>query len=390
MDSREYSREFFLGQGGPLYRFYLRARLAGKPTLTARRIVFFALLAWLPPLILSAAAGNAIGGVKVPFMFDIANHIRLLVSLPLLVMSELLVDARLRKVVEGFVKSGIVASEEIPRFDAIIVSILRWRDSAVIEAALAATTLTVAHRHWFDSQLQTISTWQAVPANDGLRLTAAGFWYAWISMSLFQFLVLRWFFRWSLWSILLWRVSHLRLRLLATHPDHAGGLSFLTMSGFAFAPMAVALSTLLSGIAAGKIFFEGATLVSFQTEFIAFVVLMIVIALGPLCVFSSHLMQAKLQGWHDYGELAGRYVEEFDRKWNRKDAPDEELLGSADIQSLADMGNSYGFVAQMRFVPFDRSTLIALAGASILPLLPLALTIIPFNELVAKLLGAVF
>ena len=47
--------------------------------------------------------------------------------------------------------------------------------------------------------------------------------------------------------------------------------------------------------------------------------------------------------------LAARYAREFDRKWLRGGAPaDEPLLGSGDIQSLADLGNSYEVVKEMQ------------------------------------------
>jgi hypothetical protein len=40
-----------------------------------------------------------------------------------------------------------------------------------------------------------------------------------------------------------------------------------------------------------------------------------------------------------------RYVREFDHEWLRGGAPaDDALIGSADIQSLADLGNSFDVV----------------------------------------------
>ena len=53
-----------------------------------------------------------------------------------------------------------------------------------------------------------------------------------------------------------------------------------------------------------------------------------------------------------YGTLANKYVTEFDEKWMGDEKTDEQLLGTADIQSLADLGNSYAGVRDMRIVPF--------------------------------------
>jgi hypothetical protein len=68
----------------------------------------------------------------------------------------------------------------------------------------------------------------------------------------------------------------------------------------------------------------------------------------------------------------------------------DELLGSGDIQSLADLGNSFGFVRDMRLVPFSLEDVFRLALATAIPILPLLLTIMPLDELVTRLAKIVF
>jgi hypothetical protein len=112
--------------------------------------------------------------------------------------------------------------------------------------------------------------------------------------------------------------------------------------------------------------------------------------LGPLLVFAPRLMSAKRTGLREYGMLASRYVSEFDRKWVRGGAPDDEpLVGSGDIQSLADLGNSFQVIRDIQPFPFGRDTVIQLVVITLLPILPLVLTMIPLEELITKLLGAV-
>ena len=67
-----------------------------------------------------------------------------------------------------------------------------------------------------------------------------------------------------------------------------------------------------------------------------------------------------------------------------------ELLGTGDIQSLADLGNSYSVVREMRIVPFGTDDIVRLAAATAVPLLPLTLIIISFEELVTRLLKILF
>ena len=53
---------------------------------------------------------------------------------------------------------------------------------------------------------------------------------------------------------------------------------------------------------------------------------------------------------------------------------------------LADLGSSFAVVQQMRIVPIDRSTLIILAVAAGLPLVPVVLFVTPANELIGDVL----
>ena len=74
-------------------------------------------------------------------------------------------------------------------------------------------------------------------------------------------------------------------------------------------------------------------------------------------MFAPQLAQAKRVGRREYGTLAERYVREFDAKWLRGGAaPDEPLLGAADIQSLADLGNSLEVVQTMRALPVTQGS----------------------------------
>jgi hypothetical protein len=63
------------------------------------------------------------------------------------------------------------------------------------------------------------------------------------------------------------------------------------------------------------------------------------------------------------------------------------LLGSPDIQSLADLGNSYNMVRAMRLAPITKDAVLVIAVATLLPLAPLLLTIMPLEEIAAKLIG---
>src|SRR5262249_59255215 len=90
-----------------------------------------------------------------------------------------------------------------------------------------------------------VPTWYAEPVEGARRLTAAGWWFTYVSLPLFQFLLFRWYFRIFIWARFLFQVSRCPLNLVPTHPDRLAGLGFLSGTVTAFAPLALAPRPLL-------------------------------------------------------------------------------------------------------------------------------------------------
>jgi hypothetical protein len=381
--------DFSLVLGGPLFQLFRRAHLSGDGLeLLRRRVLVLLGVAWVPLLLLSALTGRALGGpIGIPFLQDIEVQVRFLIALPILIVSELVVHLRIRPAVAQFVKRRIVVPEDMPRFHEAIDSTLRVRNSVIAEVVLLVLVYTLGLWVWKSQIALGTPTWYAMPDAARLHLTPAGFWYVFVSVPMFQFILLRWYFRFFLWFWFLWRVSRLNLRLIPIHPDRAAGLSFLGTSTIAFAPILFAQGALLAGLFASQIFHAGQNLMAFKVEAAAFVAFFVAIVLSPLTVFAPRLARAKRQGLGDFGTVASRYVEEFDEKWVRGGASaDDPLLGSGDIQSLADLGNSYTVVKEMRIVPFGVKDVTRLVAVAAVPLLPLTLTIFSVEELLTRVL----
>jgi len=385
---------FSLVLGGPLYQLWRRTRLAGDTLeLLRRRIIVIALFAWVPLLVLSVVGGHAWGnGVTLPFLYDVEVHVRFLVALPLLVVAELVVHQRMRPIVGQFVERRLIADTARAKFDTILASALRLRNSVVAEVGLIAFVYVVGVMIiWRTHFAVDVASWYGTTVQGRWRPSLAGWWFGCVSLPLFQFILLRWYFRLFVWARFLWGVSRIGLTLVPTHPDRCGGLGFLAGVCPAFAPVLLAQGAVLAGTFANKIFFAGAKLPQFKLEIVALVAVMLFSVLGPLLVFVPVLGHAKRVGLREYGSLAQRYVRDFDEKWLRGGAPAEEaLVGSGDIQSLADLGNSFEVVRGMRFVPFTREAVFQLAVFALLPLLPLTLTMISLEQLLETLLKVVF
>jgi hypothetical protein len=385
---------FSLVLGGPLYQIWRRTRLVGDALqLLRRRMVVLTVAAWAPLLLLSIAEGHAWdASVELPFLHDVELHVRLLLAMPLLIVAELIVHRRMRPVVVQFVERGVIPDSARARFDAAIASAMRLRNSIWAEVLLIVLVYVVGVGLLWRTQIALdVASWHGAPANGTWRLTMAGWWLGCVSLPLFQFLLLRWYFRLFIWARFLWHVSRIELTIMPTHPDRCGGLGFLASVIYAFSPLLMAQGTVLAGMMASRIFYTGASLPEFKLELIGLVAVMVLAVLAPLLVFSPRLEAAKRIGLREHGMLAQRYVRDYDHKWLRGGAPpDEPLVGSADIQSLADLGNSFEVLKDMRLVPFTLSTVLLLAVTTLLPVLPLTLTMISPEELLERLLKMMF
>src|ERR1700752_1460133 len=381
-------QDFSVVLGGPLYQLFRKAHLAGDALeLMGQRLLVLVALNWLPLLVLTFAQGLALGDrVVVPFLHDIEAQARILLFMPLLVAAEPVVHQRLLSVAQQFLQRELIPDDSRPRFEAALTSAMRLRNSVVAEVAMIVMVYVLVLTTRRYTALD-VATWYAPPAA-GAKFSLAGYWYVYFTLPLSQFLLLRWYYRLFIWARFLWQVSRMQLRLVPTHPDRIGGLGFLSSATAAFSTLALAHGAFVSGWIAARIFLQQATLLDFKFVILVVAVWVLLLFLGPFLLFSAQLAQARRQGERDYGPLAARYAREFDQKWVHTDKPPQEpLLGSADIQSLADTGNAYFYVNQMRFTPITKQAVIQLAGATLAPIAPLALTMMPIGEAAKLLFG---
>jgi hypothetical protein len=306
--------DFSLVLGGPLFQLCRLAHLSGDALeLVHRRILAITLFAWLPLLFLSALERHAFGGaIKIPFLHDIEANVRFLVALPVLIIAELVVHERISPLVRRFVERRIVVAEDLPAFDAAVHSALRGRDSIVSELGPLVLAYTLGLLVWRSQVALAESTWYAMPEAKQLHLTLAGYWYVFVSIPIFQFILLRWYVRLVIWFRLLWQISRLDLNLVAAHPDRAGGIGFLGNGSYAFGPILFAQGGLLAGFIATRVLYEGRGLLSFKAEAAGFVGFFVLVILGPLVMFTPLLDRAKRKGSNKYGLLANRYLLRLD------------------------------------------------------------------------------
>lgn len=383
---------FSLVLGGPLYQLFRKAHLEDRvEDHLAWRIAVISGIVWVPLLLLCIVEGTLLAGVPIPFVGDIETHVRFLLVVPLLIWAELFVHLRMRDVVAQFIERRLIPEPALERFHAALQAAFRLRNSVAAELLIIAFILPFSYYMRGDVLVLESSAWYAQVDNGSATATLAGLWFVFVSNPIYQFLLLRWYFRLFIWARLLWQVSRIELDLIPTHPDRNAGLGFLGGSAFALSPLLTAHGAALAGFLANRIFYEGAVLTDFKLEIVLLVVLLMLIVLGPLCVFAPKILAARRQGLREYGQLCAEYMREFDRRWLRSaDRDGQPLLGAADIQSLADIGGAFDVIREMKAFPFGRDTFVRLLAATLIPFVPLLLTLMPLEELLDRLIGAVF
>lgn len=376
--------EFSLVEGGPLRRLARSVRFRGQPLGPLGLGIGLALLAWAPLLCLAAL--ERVGpdqGVAVSFLGSVSTHVRFLITLPLVFATEVWVSPRLRHFVRDAIEARLVPEAEVPALERAIHLAHRLRDSATAELVLAILAVAFVQLGVRPFDLpDDVRSWRATGSEAGVQLTLAGWWYGLVALPLYQFVIGRWGWRLLVWWAFLWRFARLRLQLVPTHPDLAGGLGYLPVAQSHFDLLCFAFSAVAAGAYAERMIFGGVPLTAFTLPVLGLVLLNLALFLTPLLFFGPHLLAIKRRGLREYGRVATAYVRGFDAKWLRGGAPPgEPLLGSGDIQSLNDLAGSFDIIRRTRLVPFGPGLVLILVAATLTPMVPLLFLAFPLEEL---------
>ncbi|MBS1153979.1 MAG: Uncharacterized protein H6Q89_5677 [Myxococcaceae bacterium] len=367
--------------GGPFHRLRKRLGLGQGGPHPIRLGLAIGGSLWAILIGLHAIEGTPVSALSAQVL---GGHVRFLVAVPLFFWCEALFASRPGEVLSGLVRSQVVPVAAAPAFNLELARISRWKDSWLPElACLAAAVLLSA----FGSRLDLFAG-TAVPelgaATRGMTLSGLFYWL--VCLPTFRYLLFRWLWRLGLWSYLLWRLSRLKLALVPTHPDGMAGLGTLDLVNTTLVPLVFANSAVQAASFAEEI--SGGTM-AFEEIYPALVLILFVDAVlfvGPLFLFAPALFRARGNGLLRYMPFASRYVNAFDQKWIEEgDAQRESPLGTADLQSLADLNNSVRVITDLRLVPVSRRLLLTLAVAAVVPMLPLMLLVQPASALAQKL-----
>jgi hypothetical protein len=375
--------DFLIARGGPYYDLQQRLGLLREEALHAgRRAVILVGLAWGVPLVLSAITGHAIGPFAArPFLLDLGAWARFFIAIAIFVLMERLVEERLRVHLGHFVRAPLLAPRARPAAAAAVVRALRRRDAWLAELACGVAAYAITLSGAFLLLGGEASSWLVIVRPDGARLTAAGWWCALVSSPLFWFLLLRWLWRHAVWGMLLRDLARLELRLVATHPDGAGGLAFIGQYPNAFTALVFAMSCAL-GAAIARTLLHGEMAAATYGQLMAAWLVVVVILFGaPLLAFTKPLRQLKEATLLAAGAVATR----------RERASERELLGgnmaaasdadAASVSDIPDAAKLYAAAGKLSTFLISRSAIVPVAAAALLPLVAAGATQLPVREL---------
>jgi len=349
-----------------------------------RRIALLLAIGWLP-LFLITAITNPHGLLSLLMSYRV--HSRMLIAVPVLLIGEILMDSRLRTVFAHIRTAQLLEASDLAHMQDIIARLLRLRDSLLPEFAILLLVMlrsVTAYKGLVDAV-----PWLGHGSGADFHLTAAGWYAVAISAPIFLFLLSLGLWRWLLWTFFAFRLSRTNLKLIPTHPDQHGGLGFLGLTSAAFAPIVFSATIVIASTWRNDILHHGAQLMDFKLPAIVLVVLVALVALGPLAFFVPRLAALRRKGILEYGTLAQLHSAEFHDKWIVHRAGHEtEFLVAPESITLNNYGHAYEKIEEINAFIADKGALYTLAAAVLIPALPAILAQVPIAVVLRDLLEA--
>ncbi len=347
--------ELSLTRGGLLYWVMQRLRLqADLGNLRTRFVLLSLCLAWLPVMALLVLQ-RIVHGTWDPLLTRTELHMRMLLSLPLLLWGEWFFERRVKSVHRQLITHGLIAEQDLPRWFATLGRLVRIRDSWAPELALVVMVYGVSVASYFGVLPLGVLRWLAPTIHQAgahwSKATPAWWWYLLISQPLFLFVLLRWLSRWLLFAHMMWSLARISPRIEPLHADRFGGLGFLAEPVVALRLFASATSVALMSVWFDELAISHVKPAVFAADLLGFLALSLMLALIPYVLFVQPMVEARHHELLKSTALMGRYTQCFRERWLGVDVDRlkaNDLLGHPDFSGLADLGTSFSVADKMR------------------------------------------
>lgn len=374
---------------GPLARLGSRSgSLKPDIPLAIRHMLVFVLVAWVPLVILAALEGNLYSSEpgRASFIRDVGALARYAIAGPLLLAADAVAVAALSRMADRFFELCAPTGAEHARLVAAFVSVRKLRDAPLASLVIVALAYIISIATVPSLPLSELPAWHLEAA--GHTMSWAGWWSLLVSLPLLLTLLLRWIWRLILWARFLRLASRVDLQLIPVHPDKAAGVAFLGYSLRACCLAGAALGAMFAGAVGNQVLYKGATLADYQFVIAGLVVCTVALFIAPLLAFSGKLLEVWRRGVHDYDELASEFGRQFEREWfGREHKEPVNMLDRGDFSAGTDLFQVADRVHEMRLVPVDLLSIAILAGATLVPFVPILFLVLPFDKVLRFVFG---
>ena len=352
------------------------------------RTVLVVLIGWFPLVVLAGLQDVLYGGNSLSrLLLDVGAIARYVVAAPLLVIAECVCFPIFENIILHFRESGLIASRDKERYEAIVHSSSGLLTSKVAEVLCFVIAYAITLYWTVVVPPNALVSWSYVSGSAGASLSLAGTWHALVTAPFLLVLVLGWIWRQFSWARFLWLVSRLDLQLLPTHPDLCGGLRFVSTMTYAYRPIGFAFTAIIAGGIANRLIHSGAHLMTYRDLIIGVIVFVGLFCLAPLALFAPVLRRLRIRAVFEYGRLAGNVGDVLGHKWlSQKENIQPDVLAAPDFSATTDLYSIVGNVYKIAHLPISfpacRELLILIA----LPFVPVLLLAAPVKEIFDALL----
>jgi hypothetical protein len=347
------------------------------------RAVLMALFGWVPLAVLAGLQDFFYGGNSLSsFLLDFGSLARFLVAAPLLVIAEYTCFSRFESIILHFRDSGLIAGCDRERYESIVRSSSRLLTSKVAETLCFVIAYAITAYCVVVVPPDSLISWSYVSGSGGVSLSLAGTWHALVSAPFLVVLVLGWIWRQFSWARFLWLISRLDLRLLPTHPDLCGGLSFVSTMTRAYRPIGFAFTAIVAGGIANRIIHSGAHLMSYRDLIIVVTIFVALFCVAPLAVFAPVLRRLRVKAIFEYGRLARNLGDLLGQKWlSRQENMPADALDAPDFSATTDLYSIVANVYKIAHLPVSFAAFRELLIFTALPFVPVLLLAAPVKAI---------
>jgi hypothetical protein len=351
-----------------------------------KQSLFLIGITWVPLALLAIVA--EVHWIQPPgqnFFLDFAAYGQLLIGLPMFLIAERVIDGQTRDAARCFLTTGALAAGDATRLFHLNGQVERLRKQLWPELICIALGYIITAAWVVPEMYNDRDTWHAMgPIGQLQPLT----WPGLLELGFVGPLTTYWWVRWSwkigMWCWYLYRMSRLRLSLVASHPDKTGGIGFLSdaQTKFGIVILAYGISNVAPTIGY-KLALEGATIsvVAVWGIAVGFVIGAPLLFTIPLFMFTKQLYQTKARAMEMFQERSMERAKAFEDKWLKAcSSGNYELMSGSDLAGLNALNQVYDHIHKMRVVPFDLRSFSELVGSALGPMVPLLPYIVNLPE----------